>query len=34
MATGDTEEIDALPVLADEPAVVRAYYLPRAATTY
>jgi hypothetical protein len=34
VATGDTEEIDALPVLADEPGVVRAYTLPRAPTTY
>lgn len=34
MATGDTEEVDALPVLADGPAVVRAYALPRAPTTY
>jgi hypothetical protein len=32
--TGDTEEIDALPVLADEPAVLRAYPLPAAPATY
>jgi hypothetical protein len=32
--TGDTEEIDALPVLADGPAVVRAYPLPGAPATY
>jgi hypothetical protein len=33
-ATGDTEEIDALPVLADGPTVVRAYPLPGAPATY
>ena len=32
--TGDTEEVDALPVLADGPAVVRAYPLRGAPTTY
>ncbi len=32
--TGDTEEIDALPVLADGPTVVRAYPLPGAPATY
>jgi hypothetical protein len=32
--TGDTEEIDALPVLADDPTVVRAYRLPSAPATY
>lgn len=31
---GDTEEIDALPVLADGPAVVHAYPLPGAPATY
>ena len=33
-SAGDTEEIDALPVLADEPAVLRAYALPSAPATY
>ena len=33
-ATGDTEEIDALPVLADGPELVHAYPLPRTPTTY
>jgi hypothetical protein len=33
-SAGDTEEIDALPVLADEPAVLRAYPLPAAPATY
>jgi hypothetical protein len=32
--TGDTAEIDALPVLADEPEVLRAYTLPSAPATY
>jgi hypothetical protein len=32
--SGDTEEIDALPVLADEPELVHAYALPNAPTTY
>ncbi len=32
--TGDTEEIDALPVPADGPAVVHAYPLPRTPATY
>jgi len=31
---GDTEEIDALPVLAEGPTVLRAYRLPSAPTTY
>jgi hypothetical protein len=33
-ATGDTEEIDALPVLADEAEVLRAYPLNSAPATY
>lgn len=33
-STGDTEEIDALPVLAPEARVVRAYPLPGPPTTY
>jgi hypothetical protein len=32
--TGDTEEIDALPVLADEPKVLRAYTLSSSPATY
>jgi hypothetical protein len=32
--TGDTEEIDALPVLADAPELVRPYPLPAAPATY
>jgi hypothetical protein len=32
--SGDTEEIDALPVLAEEPEIVRAYPLPHAPATY
>lgn len=32
--TGDTEEIDALPVLADAPELVHAYPLPSAPATY
>jgi hypothetical protein len=31
---GDTEEIDALPVLAEDPMLVRAYRLPSAPATY
>ena len=31
---GDTEEIDALPVLAEGPTVLRAYRLPSAPTSY
>ena len=31
---GDTEEMDALPVLAEDPMLVRAYRLPSAPATY
>jgi hypothetical protein len=34
VGSGDTEEIDALPVLADGPTVVRAYRLPGVPATY
>ena len=33
-SAGDTEEIDALPVLADQPKVLRAHTLPSAPATY